>query len=150
MNDLVCFDVGRRMSGFAQFINAGLVRAGHASFDELIERFGPIDQPGTRVLVEFPNKEKHRKEIPLDDLLQLARRCGRLEEHYVSRGYAVDLVRPTDWKGSVPKQVMCDRTLSRLVRDERALLPLRVRAKNHDHNMLDAVGIGLWKLGRLR
>jgi hypothetical protein len=148
VSDLLCFDVGRRMSGWAQFVSRRLVRAGHCSFEELIVCLVP--QLGSKVLIEFPNKEKHRKEIPLDDLLQLARRCGRLEQHYGGHGYVVDLVLPSTWKGSVPKRVMNDRVLSRLVEAERSLLPRRPRAGDYDHNMLDAVGIGLWKLGRLR
>ena len=35
-----------------------------------------------------------------------------------------------------------------LTDEERAILPRRPRAKDCDHNMLDAIGIGLWQLTR--
>lgn len=48
------------------------------------------------------------------------------------------------WKGQVPKDVMCRRILTKLSVSERALLGL-----TPDHNVVDAVGIGLWDLKRL-
>ena len=55
---------------------------------------------------------------------------------------------PADWKGQVPKDVMCARVLSRLTPEERARLQLRPRG-GHSKDELDAVGVLLHHLGRL-
>ena len=52
---------------------------------------------------------------------------------------------PRDWKGTVLKDVMCQRIVGRLGDSERELVGLA----NDDHNVLDAVGVGLHYLGRL-
>lgn len=49
-----------------------------------------------------------------------------------------------DWKGQVPKSVMEIRIRKRLGEEETRVLGLV-----SDHNAIDAVGIGLWDLGRL-
>jgi hypothetical protein len=45
---------------------------------------------------------------------------------------------------------MTERILSRLTPEELAVVPVRPRARTVDHNCADAIGLGLWKLGRLR
>lgn len=55
---------------------------------------------------------------------------------------------PEQWKGQVDADIMTDRILFRLLPEELAVLepcPKRFR-----HNMIDAVGIGLHELGRLK
>jgi hypothetical protein len=59
-------------------------------------------------------------------------------------------VAPREWKGgSVDKQVMCDRVWARLSPEEQARVERRPRG-GLDHNTVDAAGVGLWFLGRLR
>lgn len=150
MKRAICsWDVGKRQSAWAFFYDGELEAASHGHFDDLVE--GAPFYAGCLVLIEFPNKEKHRAEIPLSDLLHLARRCGRIEQRYIDQGQKeIQLVLPVEWKGSVDKKVMNNRVLKRLTEDEKRKLPRRPRAGDYDHNLLDAVGIGLWKLGRLR
>ena len=50
----------------------------------------------------------------------------------------------TQWKKQVPKKVMGERILAKLSEEEAALL-----GPKPDHNVLDAVGIGLWDLKRV-
>lgn len=57
------------------------------------------------------------------------------------------LIKPAAWKGQVPKKVMNARVLGKLDDDERELV--RTQA-NNDHNTVDAVGLGLHALSRLR
>lgn len=59
-----------------------------------------------------------------------------------------DLYRPRDWKGTVDKNVMCRRIESRLDVNERASVWLP-KAKSLQHNVWDAIGIGLHHLKRL-
>lgn len=54
------------------------------------------------------------------------------------------LVRPHVWKGNRPKAIDNRHTLSVLSADEKSKIPLGAKR----HNVLDAVGMGLWKLGR--
>lgn len=75
--------------------------------------------------------------------------CGVMKERTRYRTDSV-YVTPRRWKGTVPKEIGNERTLEQLEPDELELLPRRPRAKDFDHNMLDAVGLGLWQLQRER
>lgn len=57
-------------------------------------------------------------------------------------------VEPGMWKGAVPKEVHQPRILATLTEAERALV-MRVLPAGKRHNTIDAVGIGLYRLGRL-
>jgi hypothetical protein len=59
-------------------------------------------------------------------------------------GPNAELVDVSMWKGSVPKDIMGERIKSKLSAAELALLGTKP-----NHNVVDAVGIGLWKLQRL-
>ncbi len=53
------------------------------------------------------------------------------------------------WKGQVPKDIMHSRCLGRLTPKEAAAVDGVPTPGGLRHNFLDAVGIGLWKAGRL-
>jgi hypothetical protein len=53
-------------------------------------------------------------------------------------------VLPNKWKGNLPKKICKDRCKAVLTPEELA------RVKTEDHNVWDAIGIGLWYLGRLK
>lgn len=101
------------------------------------------------VLIEVPRWYPH-DHSDVNDLLDLSVFVGELKRSYEAQGYQAELVWPRTWKGNVPKKITNNRTLAALTPDEVALLPRRPRAKDFDNNMLDAIGLGLWKLGRLR
>ena len=54
---------------------------------------------------------------------------------------------PADWKGNVPKDVMTERIRRALTDEERARIEKCPASLMH--NVLDAIGIGLWTLGRI-
>lgn len=57
---------------------------------------------------------------------------------------------PREWKGQMPKDVshrLIDKRLSEAEKEVRDTLP---KAKTILHNGLDAIGIGLWAVGRFR
>ena len=60
-------------------------------------------------------------------------------------------VEPRTWKGSVPKNIHNERIIDRLDDEERKILKDRlVKAPvKLIHNVIDAVGIGLYQLGRI-
>lgn len=149
MTHVIGIDPGAT-TGWAWFIRGELSRTAAEPFDEFMSD-PPWVSESLDVLVEMPKWRPHSHE-EIDDLLGLARKVGRLEQFYKMRGAHVDVCWPHVWKGSVPKEIHNQRVLHMLTERELAILPRRPRSKKnpYDHNMLDAVGIGLWKLGRLR
>jgi len=147
VNSVLGIDPGETTGG-GFFVQGRLVHAFYAAFGDFIASppFNPDE-----VVIEFPKWRPHSRE-EVDDLLGLAEKVGRIEQFYVMKGKRVQLVWPHVWKGSVPKDVHNQRVLHTLSAEEVAVLPKRPRSKKnpYDHNMLDGVGIGLWKLGRMR
>lgn len=103
------------------------------------------------VLVEsqmiYPNG---KAEVPDNDIVKLARKAGELAGWYSVLGTRREYVLPRTWKGTVPKAIVEKRVLAVLDEQETLLIysTMSARAKKLDHNMVDAVGIGLWRLGR--
>lgn len=144
---------------------------GWAYFDEgrltlcgawpLAKMFGAWCVPPTLVdvvLVERPMIYPGAKaEAPDNDVVQLAIRAGQLAGRFSGGGAgAVEYVLPRTWKGNLPKPapgavyVVEKRAFAVLDPAESMLLysTKSARAKRLDHNMIDAVGIGLWRLER--
>lgn len=90
-------------------------------------------------------KQKARAE----DVITLAVRAGewggRLE-HLSTIRY----VEPHQWKGSVPKEIHQPRIWAKLNDKEKSILDKACQgmAPSKRHNVIDAVGIGLWAVGR--
>jgi hypothetical protein len=61
----------------------------------------------------------------------------------------VTLYRPSEWKGQTPKDVMIDRIKNKLSKAEHKKVELP-KAKSLQHNVWDAVGIGLYHERRKR
>lgn len=92
---------------------------------------------GTRV-VEFPRAYVGAKAGgDYDDLLNLAAVIGALRP--------TRIVRPDEWKGQMKKDLCNKRVVERLEGCERERI---VGAGALTHNVLDAVGVGLYCLGR--
>ena len=87
-----------------------------------------------------------------NDLIKLAELAGMIRGWYLTRapGIVTATVTPRTWKGTVPKKIHNERVLGRLTSKERDILPKRPRAQDFDHNMVDALGIGLWQLEKMR
>lgn len=135
---LIAIDPGVQKCGFAFYQNTKLVKAGYEpdsaiwAADVLI-----IEMP--RI---YPGSGQQKGD--LNDLLDLAAVVGRLESTYSVNSRL--RVFPAQWKGQVPKKIMNARVLSKLSIEERLVIPeIGVKV----HNVIDAVGIGLWYLGRL-
>jgi hypothetical protein len=91
----------------------------------------------------------HSKADP-NDILTLAREAGRVAGSCAAAGATVRWVKPAEWKGQLPKDVCHRRVRALLTDEERAILTRDCRGMpaSKRHNVLDAVGIGLWALGR--
>lgn len=144
---LLCFDLAKS-SGWATFVEGRLVQAGYGTFDFLARQRHWADEeyPGTLVLIETPH---HAWRATTEDVIKLGIMVGKIEERYERRGCRVERVKPVEWKGSVDADVMTARILKRLTLEELKLVPVRPRAADYEHNAVDAIGLGLWKLGRM-
>lgn len=92
-------------------------------------------------VIEFP--QVHRDTPNPNDIVKLASACGAYTAILQALGFSVSWVAPSEWKGTVPKDVMFKRILAKVTPDDY----IRIR-KPKDHNVIDAVGIGLWHLSR--
>lgn len=143
---LVSIDPGKWASGYAIWIDAVLVACGLAKTQNDILKHW---QPGgvcygrgwpVRVLLELPQVygRKQQKGDP-NDLVYVSAAGAHLGG--AVRPAELKVVLPRQWKGTTPKPIHNERTLRALTTTERRLAP-----KNH--NVLDAIGLGLWEFQR--
>jgi hypothetical protein len=133
---LLAIDPGAR-SGFAVFEGTTLVWCG-------------ISHPGVLVgeyVIEKPEYRKHERVDP-NDLITLAIRVGEWRGRAIGEGADVRLVTPMQWKGAVPKSIHHPRILASLEATERTILHDVKCAATSMHNVIDAIGIGLFAVGR--
>jgi hypothetical protein len=109
----------------------------------------PPSDPVSRIIIERPHG--HGNKAPIRDIITLAIRAGEtggvLREF---RGVTPEYIEPATWKGSVKKKISHERIwakLSTLEQDVVARAGGGIAASKR-HNMLDAVGIGLFGVGR--
>ena len=146
---VIGIDPGKH-TGWAHFQDGLLVSAASITETEMLIA-PPLTIIGPAiVIIEVPRVYPRGGKGDPNDLIDLAVLAGTIQGWYVSRapGIATRLVAPRTWKGTVPKPIHNERVLAALTPAERALLPKRPRAKTFDHNMLDAVGLGLFQLKR--
>jgi hypothetical protein len=100
------------------------------------------------VWIESPVIYPRSKARP-NDIVLLARGAGEWGGRYESEA-AVHYVEPATWKGQLPKDVHHARIWSKLNAAEQAIVNAACRgmAPSKRHNVLDAVGIGLWVRGQ--
>ncbi len=136
---MICIDPGVRACGIARFDLSG-----ELDWARYLPKEKCSLPPSEQLVIEMPRiyPGSGQQKGDLNDLLNLAAVVGYFE----GRMWDVERVFPAAWKGQVPKKVMTARILKSLSPGELVRIE-RVGAK--DHNTLDAVGIGLWKLGRL-
>lgn len=98
------------------------------------------------VIIECPQFYKTSNPTAIAGLLRLV---GRLEQIADSADVPYKLVSPHAWKGNVAKPVMLARIVSKLTPAELDVLDRCGVSKGKRHNVVDAVGLGLYALGRL-
>jgi len=99
-------------------------------------------------VIEIPQIYPHNKGDP-NDLVQVALHAGRVMQAIYGAGGVVREVRPHAWKSSAPKKVMHARIVSALSAQEQRYFDSCRFSRAVIGDALDAVGIGLWYLGRL-
>ena len=150
MGRVVAIDPGE-WSGIAVFdddvlIRAELVGKGRDGIAAWI-RCTSIMTFGAQAVIEIPQvyQQKQWKGDP-NDLMGVAYIAGMFGCWLQVSGAKVTTVRPHAWKGSRPKAVDIRYTLACLTGEEKTKLPRLPASKLH--NVLDAVGIGLWQVKR--
>lgn len=101
-------------------------------------------------VIELPQVYQQRKwRGDPNDLIQVALTVGALKA--MVNCLDVTLVKPHEWKGSVPKDVMGNRIVSKLSGKEKKILREGTLGLGDKKKLdvIDAVGIGLWALLRL-
>lgn len=168
MKDLLSVDPGVRACGCALWKNGVLVsaelvlgvpRGVKASPAELIKHMvsqvkhwcsRSIDNPSTGIelVIEMMRTYGGRAQRgDTNDLIMVSLVSGGIILDYPSR-----LVLPQEWKGGVPKKnahgdnVIKERCLKKLSATE--IATIKTPSKSLEHNVYDAIGIGLWHLNR--
>jgi hypothetical protein len=158
---LISCDPGLRVLGLAVFYKGDLVHAELVK-NPVLKARGPEAWWGMATAARLKLKDgwlapdMYVVEVPQvyrfggastdpDDLIQLAGiggAVGSIIKPTSARGYY-----PRQWKGQVPKEIMIKRIETKLASQEVAAIvkcPPSLR-----HNVVDAIGIGLFHLGRL-
>lgn len=134
-------------TGWAYFHPTGkLSSAGHARH-KLFLGCG-FDDEDLELIVEIPRVYPYGGKGDPNDLIDLAVKAGEVRGRF-SWQRSVE-VYPRTWKGTAPKHIHQQRIIKALAKEELTLLPKTPRSRKLDHNMIDAVGLGLWHLGRLK
>lgn len=161
----VAIDPGKHGCGFATYLDGVLVHAAYVSglggaAHPLLEVAGPVGALVDQLLaalaydkvdelvIERPQVyDAPQQRGDQNDLIDLAVVVGGLLGTLSGRCRASLLVRPAEWKGQTPKDITETRAKARLSTSELAAIELP-KAKTVQHNVWDAVALGLWRLGR--
>lgn len=102
------------------------------------------------VIIEMPEvyMPRHSKGDPNRSLTPLFLQTGAFIASFGMRTKHATVL-PKSWKGQTPKAIMIKRNQERLTSEERNHVELP-KARSLQHNVWDAVGIGLHHLGRRR
>lgn len=162
---LLCIDPGLRGCGVALFhgrevlvadyVKGDLEESHYFAHSILASRVrfwaethaGAYKECFSHIIIEHPRiypgvSEKNPNDLL--DVVAVGAACGALLQEI---GPFPTTVFPSEWKGTVKKSVMTERIKKALSPEE--LKRCRFTNKSDDSDMLDAVGIGLWHLGRL-
>lgn len=123
---------------------------------QFVEDFG--SEPATlshakafaEIVIEKPMVyDTARQKGDQQDLIGLAIMVGALTSALAPYAQGILHVTPSQWKGQTPKEVTKKRAIKTLSEDELAVVELPT-AKGLQHNVWDAVGIGLYRWGKMR
>ncbi len=156
---MICVDPGLRGCGVALFRAGNLVRASyvtnpvtsgggygaHKAMGLAVSRsYGYVGI--SRIIIEHPRiYPAAQQKGDLNDLLDVTGVGSSVAACYPT--VESETLYPYDWKGNVEKKVMTERISRSITNEEREGIE-KCYAKLM-HNTLDAIGIGLYKLGRV-
>lgn len=137
--NLLAIDPGVKKHGVAFFIGGELSMCDRLTVDEMVFVWTPLDE----LVIELPQAYGLRggKGEDKNDLIALAFEAGRVAG--LLRPKALHVTSPSNWKAQVPKEIVHNRCRRVLSPYEQWLL------EGRDHNVWDAVALGLWHLKRI-
>jgi len=109
----------------------------------------PPEAGVSRVCLERPHPFKTK--APVRSIITLALRAGETAGPYRRLGLQIDYFEPAQWKkGSIKKDIHHARIWASLTPAEQEVISRAVVkvAKGKHHNVMDAVGIGMFAVGR--
>lgn len=143
LNILYAIDPGVHQCGLAEFWDNKLQATGYMKTED-VAKLLPRERTGVRVVCEFPKVYQGGKQKgDPADLLELAFVVGQISVRAAGNAVEFQRVLPHEWKQQLDKNQTRIRALERLSIDEKKVVH---GLKNH--NVWDAVAIGLWALGR--
>lgn len=152
---LVTIDPGKKSAGVAIFRHGLLwdcmfVRARaheHMCITAGFVGFA-LDSRDNEAMIEVPRVYPKGHTPNPNDLIPVAVVAGMFGRVLAGKGARVRFVAPKTWKGSVPKEVHNRRVTKKLTDAELRVLDKCGLPASLRHNVVDAVGIGLWTLRR--
>ena len=114
----------------------------------------PTGRSFDRIIIECPKLRPWGEKNP-NAILTLARNAGQWGGRLEHLG-PVEFILPNDWKGSVKKEISHSRLWAKLSSEEKDVVDAAFKAHpgrngmapSKRHNVLDAIGIALWGVGR--
>lgn len=141
---LLAIDPGEDL-GWALFSRIALLNCGIEDCERLAFPIGRLVIE--RLVIECPYIYPKAGKANPNDMITLARKVGRIEERF-DHVPIKQVVFPRTWKGTVPKEIHNRRVIAKLdAREVETLHAVKCTEKKL-HNVIDAVGLGLWALGR--
>jgi hypothetical protein len=156
MRTLVAVDPGKELAGVAYFrddtlVAAALIRPDPATpywvarfVAEWVQR--EVKEPLDAILCEAQQIYPGPRKADPNDLLPLAYVAGAVQARINAGQYG--LVLPRVWTGGVPKDVRVRKVLNELTPEETDVFNEVAGPKGKMHNVVDAIGIGLFALKR--
>ena len=140
-------DPGTREMGWALWRGTSLVQCGLArgkTWTGTVRKMPEL--PCVDVLTLEDQQIYRSSPVDAHALLAVARVVGAVVAFYDYPKHS--LVKPAKWKGQVPKKICNERTLKALSQIETEVVGNVKCPASLRHNLLDAIGIGLWAVGR--
>ena len=154
MKHLISIDPGKKSIAWAYLRNGILVDCG------LLQHHNPValgtkmeetidlkDIKPDHVVIEKPQiyQQKHWVGDP-NDLIDVAI-AGGVAANAIDCP-STEFILPREWKGQTPKDISNKRTLKQLTDIERQIFDSIAIRGSLRHNVIDAIGIGVWRLKR--
>ena len=150
---LVSIDPGKTALGWACFNNQVLAHCGLIRSKSIFGMANVINNTlgglyPDDVVIEIPQVYQQRmgKGDP-NDLIDVGIVAGMVTS-VLGEFDQIQMIRPRRWKGTRPKNICNALTLKTLDVDERKVFEEIEVIASLRHNVIDAIGIGLWRLGR--
>lgn len=157
---LICVDPGKHTGGLAIFrdrklVLARLIRCSgpesrHAIefarkvYDAYVEMLGV---EADDLYCEYPVVRLHSKGKDPNNLRELCSTVGAVE--FALQSAKPHRIKPEDWKSNIDADICCARVKARLHDDELAVFAQSGALKSNEDHVLDAIGVGMYVLGRI-